>query len=52
MHKIYRVNTIVLILITLRFAILFFKNITNYVIAQGDGSVRHTFGVVGDRQGQ
>ena len=51
MHKIYRVNTIVLIIITLLFAIMVFKNTTNYVIAQGDGSARHTFGVVGDRQG-
>ncbi len=38
-------------IIALLLIILIFKNTTNYVIAQGDGSARHIFGVVGERQG-
>ena len=51
MHKIYRTNTILLIVISLLLAILIFKNSANYVIAQGDGNARHVFGLVGERQG-
>lgn len=51
MRKIYRINTILLIIISLLLAILIFKNSANYVIAQGDGNARHVFGLVGERQG-
>ena len=51
MRKIYRTNTILLIIISLLLSILIFKNSTNYVIAQGDGNARHVFGLVGERQG-
>ena len=51
MHKIYRTNTILLIVISVLLAILIFKNSANYVIAQGDGNARHVFGLVGERQG-
>ena len=51
MRKIYRTNTILLIVISLLLAILIFKNSANYVIAQGDGNARHVFGLVGERQG-
>ena len=43
MHKIYRTNTILLIVISLLLAMLVFKNSANYVIAQGDGNARHVF---------
>ena len=51
MRKIYRTNTILLIIISLLLSILIFKNSTNYVIAQGDGNARRVFGLVGERQG-
>lgn len=51
MRKTYRINTILLIIISLLLAILIFKNSANYVIAQGDGNARHVFGLVGERQG-
>ncbi|OHB36015.1 MAG: hypothetical protein A2Y08_04235 [Planctomycetes bacterium GWA2_40_7] len=51
MRKTYRINTILLIVISLLLAILIFKNSANYVIAQGDGNARHVFGLVGERQG-
>lgn len=51
MRKIYRINTILLVIISLLLAILIFKNSANYVIAQGDGNARHVFGLVGERQG-
>ena len=51
MRKIYRTNTILLIVISLLLVILIFKNSANYVIAQGDGNARHVFGLVGERQG-
>jgi hypothetical protein len=51
MNKIYNVNTLLLISITLLLIILIFKNTTDSVIAQGDGSARHVFGVVGQQLG-
>ena len=51
MRKTYRINTILLIIISLLLAILIFKNSANYVIAQGDGNARRVFGLVGERQG-
>jgi hypothetical protein len=51
MHKKYSLNTILLIVVVLLLITLIVKNTTNYVIAQGDGSTRHVFGVVGERLG-
>lgn len=51
MHRIYNVNTFLLIIIALLFIILIFRNTTNYVIAQGDGNAQHVFGVVGEQLG-
>lgn len=51
MHKKYNLNTILLIVIALLLTALIIKNTTNHVIAQGDGSARHVFGVVGERLG-
>ena len=48
MRKIYRTNTVLLIVISLLLVILIFKNSANYVIAQGDGNARYVFGLVGD----
>ena len=50
MSKIYTINIILLIVVVLLLIVLIFKNSTNYVIAQGDGSARHVFGVVGEQQ--
>ena len=51
MHKMFSTNTLFLVLVALLVMMQFFKNTTNYVIAQGDGNARHVFGVVGERQG-
>src|SRR5574340_364119 len=51
MRKIFNTNTLLLIVIALLLMMLAFKNMTNYVIAQGDGSARHVFGVVGEQLG-
>lgn len=51
MRKRYSVNTLLLVIIALLLMMLIFKNRANYVIAQGDGSSRLVFGVVGERQG-
>ena len=44
-------NISLLIIIAVLLVIIILKNTPNYVIAQGDGSARNTFGVVGERQG-
>lgn len=51
MYKKYSINTILLIVIALLLTILVLRNTTDHVIAQGDGSARHVFGVVGERVG-
>ncbi|MGQ3684640.1 MAG: hypothetical protein ACUBOA_06490 [Candidatus Loosdrechtia sp.] len=51
MNKIYHINTLLLIIIVLLFIMLVFKNTTDSVVAQGDGSARHVFGVVGQQLG-
>ncbi len=51
MNKTYRINTALLIVISLLLFMLIFKNQANYVVAQGDGGSRHVFGLVGERQG-
>ena len=51
MQKINSMNTVLLVIIAVLLVIIIFKNTTNYVIAQGDGNARNTFGVVGERQG-
>lgn len=51
MRKLYSVNTILLVVIALFLLAQVFKNTTNNVVAQGDGSARHIFGVVGTPQG-
>ncbi|MCF6157232.1 MAG: hypothetical protein E3K32_01365 [wastewater metagenome] len=47
MCKLYDVKTVLLIIIALLLIIVIFKHTPNYVIAQGDGSARRVFGVVG-----
>ncbi|GAB63377.1 MAG: hypothetical protein DWB56_00980 [Candidatus Jettenia sp.] len=51
MRKVDKVNTLLLIIIALLLMILIFRNTTNYVIAQGDGSAQQVFGVVGGQLG-
>ncbi|MBE7445866.1 MAG: hypothetical protein HS132_11685 [Planctomycetia bacterium] len=51
MHKIYKTHILLLGIIAALLIILVFKNTANYAIAQGDGNVRHVFGVAGEKQG-
>lgn len=52
MKKKIGINVILLgIIVILLISILIFKYPTQYVNAQGDGSAKHVFGLIGKRQG-
>ncbi len=50
MLKKYGLNTILLGIVIVLLLLVLFKTSPNYVIAQGDGSTRHVFAVVGTQQ--
>jgi hypothetical protein len=50
MLKKYGLNTILLGVVIVLLVLVLTKTSPNYVVAQGDGSARHVFAVVGNRQ--
>lgn len=50
MHKKYGLNTILLGVVIVLLMLVLTKTSPNYVVAQGDGSARHVFAVVGRQQ--
>ncbi|ODS32231.1 MAG: hypothetical protein SCARUB_02624 [Candidatus Scalindua rubra] len=50
MFKKYSLNTILLGVVIVLLVLVFIKASPDYVVAQGDGSARHVFAVVGGQQ--
>ena len=50
MLKKYGLNTVLLGIVIMLLLLVLIKTSPNYVIAQGDGSARHVFAVVGSQQ--